>query len=87
MREGIMGPRSQKDKNSSRKEFGVGFWIWWNRSDESRGGPAQVWMVVLSNQRRWVYVEFEGEAMWVHEDRITEIVSGSGCPRKPIGWS
>ncbi len=82
-----MGPRSHMRQNSPRKEFGVGFWIWWTRSDHTRGGPAQVWMVVLSNRRRWAYVEFEGEAIWVCEDRITEIVCGSGCPRKPIGSS
>lgn len=70
-----------------RKHFGIGFWIWWNRPDGSRGGPAQVWLLALSRQRRWAYVEMEGNGVWVPEDCITEIVRGSGRPesRDPRG--
>lgn len=63
-----------------RKHVGVGFWIWWNRPDGTRGGPSQVWMLVLSKRRRWAYVEFEGHGVWVREDRITEVIVGSGRP-------
>ena len=79
-----MEPSSLHDQSGYRKDFGVGFWIWWTRADDSRGGPSQVWMVVLSNQRRWAYVEFEGNGVWVSEDLITQVVHGSGSPRKGI---
>ncbi len=67
-----------------RKEVGVGCWIWWNGLDRARGGPAQVWMLVLSHQRQWAYVEFEGNGVWVREDLITEVVQGSGRPTRAI---
>ena len=79
-----MEPSRSASGPDSRKHIGVGFWIWWLRPDRTHGGPSQVWMLVLSKHRRWAYVEFEGTGVWVHEDRITEVVSGSGLPRKNI---
>ncbi len=77
-----MEPASAPRERQSRKNIGVGFWIWWRRPDNSPGGPSQIWMIVLSKQRRWAYVESEGNGIWVCEDRITEVVRGSGRPVK-----
>lgn len=64
-----------------RRQFGAGSWIWWVRPDGSRAGPAQVWMLILSAGRRWAYVELEGHGIWVGEERVTDVVPGSGRPR------
>ena len=79
-----MESASETGRPNERKAFGVGCWIWWNRLDRARAGPAQVWMLVLSHQRRWAYVEFEGNGVWVREDLITEVVQGSGQPPRAI---
>ena len=79
-----MKSTSRANHPGPRKDFGVGCWIWWTRPDKTRGGPAQVWMLVLSHQQRWAYVECEGNGVWLREDLITEIVDGSGRPTRAI---
>lgn len=65
-----------------KKKLALGCWIWWDRPDKSRGGPAQIFLLVLTKKSRWAFVEYEGNGVWINEECITEIVRGSGRIQK-----
>jgi len=75
--------QSRRHKKSGIR-LGLGCWIWWQTQQGDRKGPAQIWLLALSKHRRWAYVEYEGDGIWVCEDVVTEIVRGTGRLRKVV---